>query len=362
MHIKTTVVEQKGSYKIREAEIGAPREDEVLVQMKGSGICHTDIAVMNQFIPTPLPIALGHEGAGIIAGAGSNVKNFKKGDPVIISYTSCGKCRPCRHGVLGACVDFDRINFGTTIDESDSTVKADGKKVALLFGQSSLSTYCLVKEKSLIRVPYDDLDISILGPLACGIQTGAGTVLNKLRPGAGESIAIFGCGGVGLSAVMAAALTGCENIIAVDVVPERLKLAKELGATHAINGREVNAVEEIKRITGGGAECAIESAAVPMLIQQAVRCTCSLGRIVTVGGASDTTLNIQNDVLSPNRTIMGVVEGGGIPQEFIPVLLKYYRDGKFPFDKLIKTYGFDELDLAFSDMKNGTAIKPVIVF
>jgi len=362
MQIKTVVVEKKGEYAIRNAELGEPREDEVLVQMKGSGICHTDIAVMNQFIPTPLPIALGHEGAGIIAAVGSNVRSYKRGDRVIISYSSCGECKPCRHGILGACVHFDQINFGTTVEESSSMIKMDEKKVATLFGQSSLSTYCVVKAKSLIKVPYDELDISILGPLACGVQTGAGTVLNKLRPGAGESIAIFGCGGVGLSAVMAAALTGCQNVIAVDVVPERLQLAKELGATHAINGKEVNAVEEIKRITNGGAEYAIESAAVPMLIQQAVRCTCSLGQIVTIGGASETTLNIQNDLLSPNRTVMGLVEGGAIPQEFIPVLLKYYTEGRFPFDKLIKTYSFDNIAQAIADMKNGIAIKPVIIF
>lgn len=362
MLIKTVVVEKKGEYAIRNAQLGEPREDEVLVQMKGSGICHTDLAVMNQFIPTPLPIALGHEGAGIVAAVGSKVRHYRKGGHVIISYTSCGECKPCRHGVLGACVHFDQINFGSTIEESSSMIRLDGIKVANLFGQSSLSTYCLVKEKALIKVPYDNLDISILGPLACGIQTGAGTVLNKLRPGAGESIAIFGCGGVGLSAVMAAALTGCQNVIAIDVVPERLKLAKELGATHVINGKEMNAVEEIKHITNGGAEYAIESAAVPMLIQQAVRCTCPLGKIVTIGGASDTTLNIQNDLLSPNRTVMGVVEGGAIPQEFIPVLLKYYMDGKFPFDKLIKTYRFNNMEQALADMKNGTAIKPVIVF
>jgi aryl-alcohol dehydrogenase len=362
MQIKTAVVEKKGEYAIRNAELGEPREGEVLVKMKGSGICHTDLAVMNQIIPTPLPIALGHEGSGTIASVGRGVTEFKTGDHVVISFSSCGECGPCRHGQLTGCEHFDQINFGTTIENSTSMIKMDGSKVANLFGQSSLSTYCVVKTKNLIKVPYDELDISLLGPLACGVQTGAGTVLNKLKPGAGESIAIFGCGGVGLSAVMAAALTACKNIIAVDVVPERLKLAKELGATHTINGKELNAVDEIKSITNGGAEYAIESAAIPFLIQQAIRCTRSLGKIVTIGGAGDTTIHIQNDLLSYNRTIIGVVEGASYPQEFIPVLLSYYKEGRFPFDKLIKTYRFDDLANAIEDMKRGTAIKPVIVF
>lgn len=207
-----------------------------------------------------------------------------------------------------------------------------------------------------------DVDLEILGPLACGIQTGAGTVLRKLKSGFGDSIVIFGCGGVGLSGVMAAKLTGEKNIIAVDIIPERLELAKELGATHTINGKEVDTVEEIHRITGHGSEFELEATGVPDLILQGIRSLRARGIMAAVGVGPDATFNVHDELIPPNRTIMGVVEDDSVPKLFIPELIAYFKAGKFPFDKLVKRYPFKKLHEAINYMHAGKTIKPVITY
>lgn len=363
MDIKAAVVhEAGGEIQLETVTLDDPKANEVLIKMVGTGVCHTDLGVQAQHIQTPLPIALGHEGAGIVEKVGPGVTEFEPGDHVVISFSYCGACKSCLEGHPAACERFGPLNFGGAHLEGTTRLFKDRKEpVATLFGQSSLATYAIANTNNVVKVD-KDVDLEILGPLACGIQTGAGTVLRKLKPGFGDSIVIFGCGGVGLSCVMAAKLTGAKNIIAVDIIPERLELAKELGATHTINGKEVDTVEEVYRITGSGSEYVMEATGVPDLILQGIRCLRARGIMAVVGVGPDLSFNVHDELIPPNRSIIGVVEGDSIPKLFIPQLIEYYKDGKFPFDKLIKRYPFEKLNEAIKDMNSGKTIKPIITY
>lgn len=362
MLINGAIVEEKGDIRLEEMTIAEPKADEVRVKMVGTGICHTDLSVANQAIDTPLPIVLGHEGAGIIEKVGENVTNFQEGDNVVLSFAFCNTCDTCLQGNPGACENLAPLNFSGTMIDGTKRIRKDDEDVATLFGQSSLATYAIAHESHLVKVD-QDVDISIMGPLACGIQTGAGVVLKKLKPEFGSSIAIFGCGGVGLSAVMSANLLGCDKIIAVDVNDDRLELAKELGATHVFNGSETDdIVEEIQSLTDGGVEYSFDSTAVPQVINQALNSLAVNGTLAVVGVGGEVPVEMYTDVVIPNRTIVGVTQGASVPSIFIPELVKYYNEGRFPFDKLIKKYTLDQLSEALDDMESGETIKPVIVF
>lgn len=200
------VLEKSGDIRFTEVEVKEPHLNEVLVRIVSTGICHTDLGVCDQHIHTPIPIALGHEGSGIVERVGPGVTSFKPGDHVVMSFSYCGECESCLRGKPNACDRFFDLNFGGVMLDGTTRLSIGEQAVGTLFGQSSLATYATVHVNNLVRVD-KELDLQLLGPLACGIQTGAGTVFNTLKPGFGESIAIFGCGGVGLSAVMAAKLT-----------------------------------------------------------------------------------------------------------------------------------------------------------
>lgn len=362
MQITGALVDEKSKVHLANIEMDEPQKDEVLIKLVGTGICHTDLSVLNQDVPTPLPIVLGHEGAGIVEKVGPSVTEFEKGDHVVIAFAFCGECRTCKKGKPGSCEKLGELNFDGTMSDGTTRMTRDQESVATLFGQSSLATYSISNKINLVKVD-KDIDLSILGPLGCGIQTGAGTVANKLKPEYGSSIVIFGCGAVGLSGIMVAAQLGCENVIAVDINPDRLNLARELGATHVLNGTEVDVLVEINNITdGGGAQYAFDTTGVPKIVLQSIRCLAVDGVVAVVAVGGEVPIHIHQDLVMPNRTIVGVTEGLSIPSLFIPQLIEQYKKGKFPFDKLIKKYTLDELDQALEDMESGKTIKPVITF
>ncbi|MET3289786.1 UNVERIFIED_CONTAM: aryl-alcohol dehydrogenase [Brevibacillus sp. OAP136] len=363
MRIKSIVVEElHGPLMVKEVELDTPKHNEVLIQVVGSGICHTDFAVKTGRIPSHFPIALGHEGAGIVKEIGPGVTGFSPGDHVVVSFPYCGHCKNCLTGHPSSCESSFPLSFGgKMLDGTYRIHDVQGKEVGSLFGQASLSSYVVSHTNNLVKVD-PEVDLRLLGPLACGIQTGAGTVLNKLKPSVGESIVVFGCGGVGMSAVMGAQLASCSTIIAVDVVEERLALAKELGATHTLNGKTDDVVAKIREITGSGADYAVESVGNSVLVKQAVHAIRPGGKVALVGGSGETTLHIHDDLIAVNKSLIGVVEGDSIPSLFINSLISLYKKGQFPFDKLIRFYQLDELSQAVEDMHSGRTIKPVILF
>ena len=235
MKITAAVVREKGGpFIIEDVELDDPRPDEILVRMVATGICHTDVTLRNN--PLTLPIVLGHEGAGIVEKVGACVTKVKPGDAVVLSYVYCGHCSNCREGLPAYCTQSVTATFGGVRSDGTTTLSANGRKIhGNFFGQSSLATYALTYENNVIKVR-PDAPLELLGPLGCGIQTGAGAVINSLRVKAGSTIAVFGLGSVGLSAVMAARIAGCPKIVGVDVKPNRLDLASELGATHVLDG------------------------------------------------------------------------------------------------------------------------------
>ena len=209
--------------------------------------------------------------------------------------------------------------------------------------------------------PYDDIDLKLIAPLCCGIQTGVGAVLNRLRPEFGSSIAVFGCGTVGMSAIMAARIAGCQKIIAVGGNANSLKLAMELGATHTVNRKETNdIVGDIKAITGGGTDYSIDTSGVPDFVKKALASCRFMGTAVVLGATGDVTFNIQQELMGDAKSLIGIVEGDAIPKLFIPKLIEYYREGRFPFDRLIKFYPFEEINRAFEESHKGVCIKAVV--
>jgi aryl-alcohol dehydrogenase len=335
---------------------------EILIEIKAVGVCHTDV-LPKVGGPFPLPMVLGHEGAGLVAGVGPGVAKVAVGDRVTCSYASCGRCRTCVQGTPQYCENFFALNlFGFARPDGSPTVTTpEGARVnAGWFGQSSFATYALANERNVVKITADDVPFEILGPLGCGMQTGAGAVLNALRVRAGESIAVFGVGAVGLAAVMAARAAGCTTIIGVDLHDNRLELARELGATHTINGRTTDALAEIMAITGGGVQHSFDTTANAGVIRQAVECLRAPGTCVLVGaGAGDVTFN--GDGLTFGKTIKGIIEGDAVPDEFIPALVELYRQGRFPVDKLVRTYRLDQINDAVHDSETGAVVKPVLL-
>lgn len=362
MIIKAAVTHNPGAdFKMEEVDLKGPKQDEVLVKIVSCGVCHTDAAAKYQHIPVQLPAVLGHEGAGIVQEVGDGVKGIKKGDHVALSFSSCGVCENCLTGRPYVCKDFNLLNFGGIMNDGTKRLSQGDKEISTFFGQSSFATYATVNERNIVVVD-KDVDLALLGPLGCGFQTGAGTVLNGLKPEAGSSLVVFGMGSVGFTAVMGAKIAGCEKIIVVGGNTDKLKMAKEFGATHTINYKETNdVVDEIKRITEGGADYTLDTTGVPAIINQAMYALKVLGTCAIVGVAGDVTLNIQNALMGEGKTMKGFIEGNSIPKLFIPRLIQYYKEGRFPIDRLITKYKFEDINQAFEDSHSGRTIKPVLI-
>lgn len=362
--IKAAVVREKGGpFHIETLTLDAPRRDEVLVRIVATGMCHTDMVARDKVYDVPHPIVLGHEGAGLVESVGEDVREVAPGDPVVLSYLPCNHCEPCYRGKPFYCVNTYALCFGgARLDGSTATRDREGKPVHdHFFGQSSFGTFALANEGNVVKVP-KDAPLELLGPLGCGIQTGAGAVMNALRVGAGQSFVVFGAGAVGLSAVMAARIVGATTIIAADVVPSRLETAKELGATHVVNSKEQDPVAAIKEITGGGADFSLEATGRPEVLRQAIESIGITGTCGIVGAAAlgaDACFDV-NDVMIPGKTIRGILQGESVPKVFIPRLVELHAQGRFPFDKLVKFYTLDQINQAAEDSEKGGTIKPVI--
>ncbi|HGM6308043.1 NAD(P)-dependent alcohol dehydrogenase [Pseudomonas putida] len=365
MRIQAAVLRESGAaLKVEDVLLEAPRPTEVRVRVVASGVCHTDMVVRDQLFPTPMPIILGHEGAGVVDAVGSAVTTVKPGDHVVMTYMSCGLCLPCETGHPAHCTHMHPLNFGGgRLDGSASSCSCESHAPIHdhFFGQSSFSTYAIANERNVVKVA-KEAPLELLGPLGCGIQTGAGSVLNALKVEAGSSFVAFGAGAVGLAAVMAARVAGATTIIAVDVTPSRLELALELGATHVINSRDENPVERIQQITAGGANYSLECSGRAEVLRQAIDALATLGTCGIVGATkfgTEVAFNI-NDVMIPGKRIMGIVQGDVVANAFIPKLVDLYLQGRFPFDKLCKFYEFDQVNQAMADSERGVTIKPIL--
>jgi aryl-alcohol dehydrogenase len=365
MKVIAAVTRQTGRLSMEEVDLSAPKATEVLVRTIACGICHTDAAALHSFIPVRLPVILGHEGVGIVEEVGSAVTSLKKGDRVIMSFPSCGKCDYCHEGHPYACDSLNTLFFEGTYSDGTRRFSRDGVDISSFFGQGSFADHVVIEARNAVKVDVNsDGELAKLCSLGCGVQTGAGAVLNRIKPVQGTSIAVFGCGGVGMSAIMAAAIAGCGTIAGIDVMPSRLELARELGATHVIDSSKTDPVAEIKKITGGGAHSSVESSGRADVTLQALGCLRREGIAVllSVTGPEEIKLPLEAYILNPSVTLAGLSEGASDPQRFIPELAGYYREGRLPVDKLVKFYDFRDIEKAFEDSHTGVTIKPVLRF
>ncbi|MEA2624261.1 MAG: aryl-alcohol dehydrogenase [Candidatus Binatota bacterium] len=349
-------------YSLERLELAGPGADEILVRMVGTGMCHTDMVPRSPEFAAlaPLPLVTGHEGAGVVEAIGQGVATVQVGDHVVLSFDSCGTCTNCRGGHPAYCESFMARNLsGRYPDGNSPAIDEAGNPVgARWFGQSSFATHALATSRNAVVVDRT-LPLELLGPLGCGIQTGAGSVLIALRVRAGGTIAIYGAGAVGLSAVMAARVAGATTIIAVDLHPPRLELARELGATHTIDGAASDVAEQILSLTGG-VEHAFDTTGIPSVIVRAISALRPRG-VCGLVGVRGADLVLPPLALELGRTVTGIIEGDAIPQRFIPQLIALWRQNHFPFDRLIRKFPFAEIDEAERASLAGEVVKPVLV-
>ncbi|MDF2506150.1 MAG: NAD(P)-dependent alcohol dehydrogenase [Microbacterium sp.] len=360
------VREHGGPFTIEDLELDAPRHNEVRVRLVATGICHTDAIVREGVYPTPLPAVLGHEGAGVVEAIGDSVTSVKPGDHVVLAAAYCGHCARCRRGQMAYCENLLEADFGgRRLDGTTAFTDAEGAVVSShFFGQSAFATYTNAVEESVVRVD-PDVPLEHLGPLGCGFNTGAGTVLNELKPEVGSALAVFGAGAVGSAAIMAAKVADCAIIVAIDIHDSRLELARELGATHVINSRAEDVAARLSEITGGsGLDNVVDTTGRPELLRQAAESLGIRGTVALVGAAragTDVSFEIGSSLVK-GWTFKTVVQGSSVPQVFIPQLIQLWKDGRFPMEKLMKDYSLSQINDGFADSASGAVVKPVILF
>jgi aryl-alcohol dehydrogenase/geraniol dehydrogenase (NAD+) len=362
--IRAAVLRETGKpWQIEDVEIASPKDDEVMIRMVGTGMCHTDLVCRDGF-PVPMPIVLGHEGAGVVEEVGPQVTRVKPGDHVVLSFAACGSCRNCQRHQPAYCYEFLAWNFsGVRPDRGDSPLSMGGKPLSgAFFGQSSFATFAIARESNTVVIG-KDLPLERMGPLGCGIQTGAGAAVNSVGVGEGDSLAVFGGGAVGLSALLGAKAVGAGCVIVVEPNAERRELARDLGADHVIDpngGGDV--LTEIKAI--GGVHFALDSTGIPAVIGIAVESLLPMGTLGLIGVPPPDAMMPANllSMLIRGVTIKYITEGDADPQTFIPRMIDWYRAGKFPFDRLIETFPFDKINEAATATESGRVIKPVLVF
>ena len=359
----------KDPFKVAELELREPGPGELLVEVVATGICHTDVMTKGEGL-CEFPIVLGHEGVGVVESVGADVDGFAPGDHVIMSYDYCDDCAQCDAGKPSYCDDHGSLNFaGTRPDgtRTHHTVGASEPDVhGSFFQQSSFASHALAHETNTIKVD-NELPLALLAPLGCGVQTGAGTVFNTLDVQPGSTLAVFGCGCVGLSAIMAAKVAGATNIIAVDLHDQRLDMASELGATATLNPSQFpdggGLLEAVAEQRPGGCHYAIDTTGNPNVLRQALEACGPMGVAAMIApGVPGTEVTVEMMSLLAGKSLRGVVQGDSVSKDFIPKLIELWKQDKFPFDRLIQTFdGLEALDDAVTAMRSGEVIKPVVV-
>jgi aryl-alcohol dehydrogenase len=362
MKIRAAVARANQPFRIEECDLDAPAAREVLVRVEACGVCHTDLLAKDHGLGTPLPAVLGHEGVGRIQALGDGVAGLSIGDRVVMSFGACGQCASCAAGMPAYCrhaVDFNLR--GRRLGGGASPIRLGGEAITgHYFGQSSFATFAVAAATNLVRLP-EDLPPSRMAPLACGVQTGMGSVVHVLRAGPEDRLAVFGCGTVGLSAVMAAKIAGCRRIIAVDLLQSRLDLAAELGATDCIQNGQQDVAAALGKL--GGVSLAFDNTGAPEVIEAAFGALSPRGRLA-LAGVSRGGARIQldpNRLMSTGRTLVGTAEGDADPREFIPRMIEWHRSGRLPLEKLVRTYPFEHINEAVADMQSGRVVKPVLL-
>jgi len=356
---------QSKPFHIEEVELDGPGDDEILVEVRGAGLCHSDLTTLEGMRKRPLPIVGGHEGAGIVREVGRDVKGFAPGDHVAMAAVAgCGHCRVCLAGKPGQCTAVSAAKAEGMLGNGARRLRLlDGGRLNHYSGISVYAQYAVVVPQSLVKIdPAMPIDIAAL--LGCAVVTGAGAVLNgaKVRPG--SSVAILGLGGVGLSAVMAAREAGAETIIGVDLLPSKFDLAKACGATHCVNAGDADAVQQVKDMTNGGVDYAFDIVGHIKVLEMANAMAVRGGEVIGVGlGQSSATYTMAHmPWVLEDRVFRGSFMGSGVPQHDVPRYVDLYLRGRMPIDKLRSSHlSFDELNHGFDLLNNGEVVRQILL-
>lgn len=347
---------------LEQLELEAPRDDEILVRLVATGICHTDLhAHAGIGLPVPKPAVLGHEGAGVVEQVGKAVTHLKPGDHVVMSGGSCGECPSCLAARPTYCREAMPRSFGgRRMDGTTALSNGDEVVASHFFAQSSFASHCVAQARGAVPIPAD-VPLDVVAPMGCGIITGAGAVIEALRVRPGESIVIFGAGGVGNAAVMAARLAGASTIVAVDTVADRCALALELGATHAVDATRDDAVEVVKSILPAGANYSFNTTVSDKVFAQAMQVLAMEGVQGFVTRPREPWTPDMLQMLAGGRSLKGILGGSAAPRTFIPKLVEFWRQGRFPLERLIARYPFADFARAWGDCESGAVVKPVLM-
>ena len=351
---------------IEAVQLQPPGRGEVRVRVRAAGLCHSDLSVIDGSRPRPLPMLLGHEAAGEVVELGAGVSGLRLGDQVVFSFVPmCGCCDPCACGRPVLCEAGAAANArGTLLDGAIRLSDARQAPLHHHLGVSGFAEYAVVSERSAVRID-PDLPASIAALFGCAVMTGVGAVVNTAGVRPGESVAVFGLGGVGLSALLGAAACSAWPLVAVDVVPEKLALARELGASHCIDAREGDAAAQVREATGGGVDHAIETAGNERVLAAAYAATRRGGCTVTAGlPAPDRLFSVPAvGLVAEERTVKGSYMGSAVPRRDIPRYIALHRAGRLPVDRLLThTLRLEEINAGFDRLASGEAIRQVVLF
>lgn len=367
MKITAAVVRETGApFSIEDAELDSPRPGEVLVRIVGVGLCHTDVLAREGGMRMRFPAVFGHEGAGIVESVGEGVTKVKPGDRVVLTFGSCGHCPTCDTGEPAYCHNRVGINYGGTRPDGSFFIRGESGGIhAGFFAQSSFGTHALARERNVVKIR-DEMPLEIAGALGCGLQTGAGAVMRSLNCPKGSSIVILGGGSVGLAAVMGAALQGCDPIIVVEPHQSRREMALSLGATHAFDPRSGDLQTAFRQILPVGAAYVLDTSGAPAAIESVTGFLAPRGTFGFVGVPPVDRADLKlpgtlREALGGGFTYRGIVEGDSDPDVFIPELVDRFLEGRFAFDRFVKTYRLDEINQAVDDQHEGWCIKAVLI-
>ena len=350
---------------IEEIKISPPLANEILVQVKGAGLCHSDLSVINGSRIMPLPLVIGHEGSGEVVELGSAIKDIKVGDHVSFQFSpSCGRCRRCLEGRPQVCeLAAATKGKGQLMSGGSRLSDSEGATLNHHTGISCMSEYTVVDRGSVVVID-KSINIEDAALFGCAVMTGVGAVINTARIRPGDSVAIIGLGGVGLNGVMGAKLGGAETIIAIDIDPSKFERAKELGATHCFDSKNKDTVQAIRDLTNGGVDFAIDLAGVIPAMNTAYAIVRYGGSIVTAGlspANAEFSFN-HGDLVAQEKSILGSYMGSCVPVRDVPRFLNLFQQGRLPVDKLIDgKIGFDDLNEGFDKLSKGEVVRQILV-
>jgi len=352
------------AFRFEKIDVEAPRDDEIIVRVAGVGLCHTDIVFKSMMADYPMPAVLGHEGSGIVEAVGKQVSKVAPGDSVLMTFRSCGCCDRCEAGHAAYCRTMPSLNYAGRRADGTSAYSREGVVVGSnFFGQSSFSELAVTYARNVVKID-NDLPLAIMGPLGCGVQTGAGAVMRSLSAKPGSSILISGGGPVGLSGVMGAAICRCATIILVEPRAVRRGLAEVFGATHVLDpARTDDLAAAVRAIVPQGVDYALDTSGVPGVQKAALASLGSMGVLGLVGISPPQTPvpGEVNAIMTFGLSIKGIIEGDSDPDSFLPELIAHFKAGRLPFDRMVKTYPLSQINQAVEEQHNGICVKAVLI-